>query len=92
MPGLSFDDDGILFNGIAFEDASSAEKLRISFLIALAGRPQMPVVFIDNGELLDDDSLKVFEEEAEKLDAQVFMAIGSRLENYDLFLEAGEAK
>lgn len=92
VDGLTFDDSGIKYNGVPFEDACSAEKLRISFLIALAGRPQMPIVFIDNGELLDDESVEVFKAEAEKLDAQVFMAAGSRLEHYDMFLEDGKVK
>lgn len=79
VEGLAFDEDGIQFKGIPFDDASSSEQLRVSFLIALAGKPQMPVVFVDHGELLDDESQAVLEAEAAKLDAQVFMCAGSRL-------------
>lgn len=92
VEGLTFDDTGIKLNGVPFNDSSGAEQLAVSFKVALSGRPQMPIVFIDNGELFDDESLAIIEQEAEKLDAQVFMAIGSRLETYDLFVEAGERK
>lgn len=74
VPGLSFSEQGgVMFNGIPFDQASGAEQLRVSFAMAAAVRPKMPVVLIKDGSLLDDDSMKLLEELAEQYDAQVWI-------------------
>ena len=71
--GLSFDDTGVLFNGLPFDQASSAERLRVSVAMALALNPTLRVALIRDGSLLDDDSLKMVAEMAAQADAQVWI-------------------
>ncbi len=73
ISGLSFDESGVLFNGIPFSQASSAEQLRVSVAIGLALNPKIRVILIRDGSLLDEDNLKIIAEMAEANDAQVWI-------------------
>lgn len=56
---LEFDEDGITLNGLPFAQASSAEQLKASTLLAMATNPHLRVIIIREGSLLDDDSLEL---------------------------------
>ena len=73
VPGLSFDETGVLFNGIPFEQASSAEQMRASTAIGLAMNPQLRVMLIRDGSLLDKQGLELLAEFAATNDAQVWV-------------------
>lgn len=74
MPGLSFDESGVTLNGIPFQQASGAERLRASAAIAMAAHPELRVLRIDGGEALDSDGLKLLEEMAAEHDYQVWIS------------------
>jgi len=59
IAGLGWDDDGVTFNGIPYGQLSTAEQLKISMAIAMAGNPKLKVILIRDGSLLDKDSLAV---------------------------------
>lgn len=71
--GLSFSDDMILMNGIPFDQASDAERLRVSCAIAMAGNPQLRVIRVRDGSLLDEESLALVARMAEEKDYQVWI-------------------
>lgn len=73
VTGLSFDDAGVKFNGLPFEQASSAEQIRVSVAMGLAMNPALKVLLIRNGSLLDDNALALVADMAEKADAQVWV-------------------
>ncbi len=74
IDGLTVGDDGgVLFNGLPLEQAASAEQLRVSVAIGLALNPKLRVLLIRDGSLLDEDSLALLLEMAEKQDAQVWI-------------------
>jgi uncharacterized coiled-coil DUF342 family protein len=73
VDGLSFDETGVTFGGLPFEQASSAEQLRISVAIGIALNPKLKVLLIRDGSLLDADSLKLVAEMAADSDAQVWV-------------------
>jgi hypothetical protein len=73
VQGLSFDDDGVTFNGIPFSQASSAERLRVSVPLAFALAPQAPFAVIRDGSLLDDESLKLVAELTTDLGGQLII-------------------
>jgi hypothetical protein len=74
VPGLAFDVAGsVTFGRIPFEQASSAEQLRVSVAIGLALNPKLRVLLIRDGSLLDEDSLRLIGEMAEKADAQLWI-------------------
>lgn len=74
IDGITFgEDNSILFNDLPFDQASAAEQLRISTAIAMALNPNLRVILIRDGSLLDQDSLALLAEIAEKNDYQVFL-------------------
>ena len=73
VPGLSFNESGVTYNGIPFSQASSAEQLRVSVAMGLALNPKIRVILIRDGSLLDEDNLKIIGEMAEANDSQVWV-------------------
>ena len=89
VEGLGFDEDGISFNGLPFDQASSAEQLRVSVAMGTALNPKLRVMLIRDGSLLDKDSLTVLEEMAEKSDTQVWLERVSDGEDVGIVIEDG---
>ena len=73
IDGLGFGDDGVTFNGIPFEQCSGAEQLKVSIAMGMALNPELRVLLIRDGSLLDEASLKMVAEMAAEHDYQVFM-------------------
>lgn len=73
VPGLSFNESGVLLKGLPFEQASSAEQLRTSVAIGLAMNPKLRVLLIRDGSLLDSGGFTALAEMAEQMDAQVWI-------------------
>jgi len=73
VEGLSFDEERVLFNGLPFEQASSAEQLRVSVAMAIAANPELRVLLIRDGSLLDADNLRLIAKMAEEADSQVWI-------------------
>lgn len=70
---LDLGESGVLYKGLPLEQASSAEQLRVGLAVACAVNPSLKVMLIRDGSLLDDDSLKLVAEMAEKNGAQVWL-------------------
>lgn len=73
VEGLSFDEDGVLYDSRPLEQASSAELTRISTAVAMAANPKLKVILIKDGSLLDDENLRVIAEMAAANDYQVWI-------------------
>ena len=73
VPGLGFNDVGVLYNGIPFSQCSGAEKLRVSVAIAMATSPKIRVIRITDGSLIDSANMKVLEEMAKEQNFQVWI-------------------
>jgi DNA repair exonuclease SbcCD ATPase subunit len=73
VEGLGFGDSIVTFNGIPFEQCSSAEQLRVSMAIAMAANPKLRVIRIQDGSLLDEESLAAIGKMAEEKDYQVWI-------------------
>jgi energy-coupling factor transporter ATP-binding protein EcfA2 len=73
ITGLGFDADGVTFNGLPLDQASSAEQLKVAVAIGLALNPELRVMLIRDGSLLDDDSLAILDEMATAHDCQMFV-------------------
>lgn len=73
VEGLGFGDGHVTYNGIPFDQASSAEQLRVSMSIAMAANPKLRVIRITDGSLLDEDSLAAIGEMAKAEDFQVWI-------------------
>lgn len=73
VSGLSFDERGVLLNGLPFGQASSAEQMRVSVAMGIAMNPTLKVMMIRDGSLLDDDSLRLISEIAKENDYQIWI-------------------
>jgi len=73
VPGLSFGDGAVTFEGVPFGQASSAEQLKVSVAIAMAANPKLRVIRIKEGSLLDDSNITLIAEMAREHDYQVWM-------------------
>ena len=73
IDGLSFGDDGVLFHGIPYEQASQAEQLKIAVMMGFARNPELKVMYIRNGSLLDDESLAEIAHMAEQYNGQIWV-------------------
>ncbi len=73
VKGLTFDETGVLMEGVPFDQASSAEQLRVSLAMGLSANPKLKVILIRDGSLLDSDSLEMVAQMAEEADAQVWI-------------------
>lgn len=73
VPGLGLEAGAVLYNGVPFEQASDAEKLRVSLAIAVAANPKLKVLRIRDGSLLDSDGLAAIAKLAKDLDYQVWI-------------------
>jgi hypothetical protein len=73
VPGLDFGDGVVLLNGVPFDQASDAERLRASVGIAMAANPKLRVIRIRDGSLLDTNAMKLLEQIAIERDFQVWI-------------------
>lgn len=73
IDGLGFGDGDVTFQGLPIGQASSAARIRIGMAIAMAMNPQLRVIRILDGSLLDADSWAEIEKMAAEKDYQVWI-------------------
>lgn len=73
VEGLALADDGVTFNGELLAQASTAEKMRVSIGMGLALNPELRVLLVRQGNDLDDDGVRLLEEHAARVGAQVWL-------------------
>ena len=73
VPGLGFGDLGPTLDGVPLEQASGAQKLRLSVAIGAALNPRLKVMLVRDPPRLDSDSLKLLGELAAETGSQVWL-------------------
>jgi DNA repair exonuclease SbcCD ATPase subunit len=91
IAGLGVDETGVTFNGVPLNQCSSAEQLKISLAIAMAGDPKIRVIRITDGSLLDSESMKYLEKVAIEKDFQVWIEKVDE-SGIGIYIEDGEVK
>lgn len=89
IQGLALTDAGVTYNGVPFDQASSAEQLRVSAAIGMAMNDALRVMFIRDGSLLDEQSLAMLETLAEENDYQVILETVDTSGNVGVYIEDG---
>lgn len=93
VPGLGFADEGITLNDLPLEQASAAEQLRVSLGMGLALNPELRVMLIRDGSLLDEESMRLVAEMAEAAGAQVWVEVVSSGEDgVGIVIEDGQVR
>jgi ATPase subunit of ABC transporter with duplicated ATPase domains len=92
IEGLGFDEDGVTYNGVPFTQASGAERLRVSVAMAMAMNPELRVIRISDGSLMDSTNMAMLDSMAVDKDFQVWV---ERVEDGDgvgVVIEDGSVK
>lgn len=92
IDGLSFDESGVLYKGIPFSQASAAEQLRVSAALAMATNPQLRILQVRDGSLLDSESMQVLTELAEQNEFQVWVEVVDESGQVGIVIEDGRVK
>jgi energy-coupling factor transporter ATP-binding protein EcfA2 len=90
IKGLGFDEDGVTFNDVPFAQASSAERLRVSTAMCMALNPELRVLYIRDGSLLDDSNLDLIGRMAEANDFQIWVERVGTKDAGAIIIEDGE--
>jgi hypothetical protein len=90
IPGLAFGDDEVIYNNLPFEQASNAEQIKASVAIGMASNPELRVMLIKDGSLLDSKSVNVIAEMAHANDFQVFLECTDTSGKMGVYIEDGE--
>ena len=73
VEGLGLDNGIVTLKGIPFDQASDAEQLRISCAMAMKGDHKLKVIRVRDGSLLDDSSMRILSDMADKEGYQVWI-------------------
>lgn len=92
IKGLGIDDDGVTFEELPFIQCSTAQRIRISVAIGLAMNPELRILLIREGSLLDTKNLGMVAKMAEDADAQIFLERVSQGKECSFIIEDGEVK
>jgi len=77
VDGIDFSEDGLVYNGHPFTQASHAEQLRVSIGILMAQNPGLRLLTIKDASLMDADSWKVVEKLGKEYKFQVIYEVVS---------------
>jgi DNA repair exonuclease SbcCD ATPase subunit len=92
IDGLSFGDGGLTYKDLPFDQASSAEKLRVSVAMGLALNPDLRVLLIRDGSLIGDRNLAMIAELAREADAQLWIERVGEGAECSVIIEDGQVK
>lgn len=89
IESITFGDGVVLLNGVPFDQGSDAEQLRASCALAMAGNPNLRVIRVRDGSLLDEEGLTLLAKMAEERDFQVWIERCTNGEKIGFTIEAG---
>lgn len=92
IAGLSISDDGVCFNDLPLSQASGAEQLQVSLAIAAAMSPNLRDIWVEDGALLDDDSVELMRRYAEENDLRIWLERVGEGDAEAVILQDGQIK
>lgn len=90
IDGLSISDAEVIYNGIPFARLSTGQQIRVSTAIAMKLNPELKVIFIREGSLLDAEGKKEIFALAKEHDYQVWIESVDESGDVGFFIENGE--
>jgi len=92
VKGLGYGDDDVLLNGVPFDQASEAEKIRAGVELAMVANPKLRVVLVRDGSLLDKASWQLLEALADEYDFQCWVEVTDDDAKTGIIIEDGEVR
>jgi len=90
VEGLSLVGDEVTFRDIPFGQLSSSEQIKVSTAIGMSQNPDLRVMIVKDGSLLDKDNLKALGVMAQAHDFQVFVEMVDDSGEMGFVIEDGE--
>ncbi|MFA5354979.1 MAG: hypothetical protein WC291_12175, partial [Thermodesulfovibrionales bacterium] len=75
LEGLTVTDDEVLYNDLPLDQVSDGEGLLISTAVAMTQNPEVKVIRITKGSLIDNESMAMLEKIAAEWDFQVWIEV-----------------
>ncbi|MCC7510199.1 MAG: AAA family ATPase [Planctomycetes bacterium] len=92
VEGLEWRSDMLWYQGVPLSQNSTRNKLFVTWHLALAEHPDMPIVIFDDANVLDDDAQRLIAALSEKHDAQTWLVfVGENIEGAQLTIRDGKA-
>ncbi len=92
IDGLAFGDGEVIYQGIPFSQASTAEQIRASVAIGMASNPELRVMIIRDASLLDAKSMNLISEMTNEQDFQVYCEVTDTSGKVGIYIEDGTVK
>jgi DNA repair exonuclease SbcCD ATPase subunit len=92
IKGLSFNDETLMVNNIPYVQLSTSEKLKIAFVISCVINPQLKVILIRDGSLMDSDNLEMLKKVAKHFGVQVWIEMVDDTGKVGVIIEDGKIK
>ena len=90
IPGLGFSPDGVTFDGLPFEAASKAQRMKVSLAIGCALNPELHVLLLEDASLLDKTSMQIVHDMAKERDMQIWLERVGTADAGAIIIEDGE--
>lgn len=91
IAALTLADGELLLDGLPFDQASTARKIRVSTALLMALKPELRVLLVREGSLLDDDAREALEADAKEHGFVVLMeCVGDDVAGGGVVIENGE--
>jgi recombinational DNA repair ATPase RecF len=92
IPGLNFDEVGVTYNNVPISQISASEQLKVSMSIAMALNPNLRVIMIKEGSLLDQKNLELVKQMVKDRDYQLWIEKVDDTGKLGIVIEDGEVK
>lgn len=92
VAGLGFGEGFITLNGVRFKQVNTAAQRRTAFAISVAKRPKLPLCWIRDASLLDDETRRDCDELAKEFGCQVIYETVKPTVDNAILLEDGHLK
>lgn len=87
IKGLEVKDGEIYLDGVPFDSVNKAKRIQFALSVASMRKAELPLICVDELEALDDESFKIFQEEAEKTDMQFIVTRVNQDSNLNVITE-----
>jgi len=90
VAGLGYDENGVTYQDLPFDQISASEQRRVAVGIACALQPTLRFFFLKDGSLLDDESKAEFAQLAAEHGCQCFLEVVGAGSEAHIVIEDGE--
>lgn len=78
MPGMELTEDGLLMDGLPFEQASTSQRIMASVKVGMALNPKLRLLVCQHGSDLDNATLDALDQAAKEHDFQLLIELVTR--------------